>query len=82
MADGQAILETGPAAGSHVVVAGAAELFGTEFGTESRTMSWLIQTSLQFRLLVMVLAIALVIGGTHVGLCTVGRLPRVRTTAG
>jgi len=33
MADGQAILETGPAAGSHVVVAGAAELFGTEFGT-------------------------------------------------
>lgn len=33
MAEGQAILASGPAAGSQVVVAGAAELFGTEFGT-------------------------------------------------
>ncbi len=32
IADGMAILETGPAVGSAVVIAGAAELFGTEFG--------------------------------------------------
>lgn len=33
IADGQAVLEFGPSPGSLVVVAGAAELFGTEFGT-------------------------------------------------
>lgn len=32
IADGQAILEFGPPVGSQVVTAGAAELFGTEFG--------------------------------------------------
>lgn len=33
IADGTAVLENGPPLGTLVVIAGAAELFGTEFGT-------------------------------------------------
>ena len=61
-AEAQAVLARGPAPGAMVVSVGAAELFGTEFGTR-KMMAWLIERALRLRLLILCLTVLLLAGG-------------------
>ena len=60
-----AVLARGPAAGHQVVTAGAAELFGTEFGraSERTVLKAIVVHSLHLRLAVVVGAVVLAIAG-------------------
>ena len=60
----RAVVARGLAEGDKVVTAGAAELFGTEFGAGT-DMRWLVALSLRNRIVVVALGVLLVVGAVH-----------------